>query len=157
MTLCQACESLQGCCAVLRRGDSSLCELFTGSIVDASDVEAIEVEQKNCRQSGGDWRSIWSWIDRGEWVEAGELRDTGLTFQAKEYLPINRWVDDLEVDKSELRRIIYSAFGRLTSDVWVDYLRCRLDPTVKAVMLVAEVCSPQASQLEPIIRDHLAR
>lgn len=28
------------------------------------------------------------------------LRDTGLTLLAKEYLPINRWVDDLEVDKS---------------------------------------------------------
>ncbi|KAF4732441.1 hypothetical protein FOZ62_011094, partial [Perkinsus olseni] len=82
---------------------------------------------------------------------------TGLAFRAKEFAPINRWVDNREIDKSALRRILYSAFARLTSDAWVEYLRCRLHPTVKAVMMVAKFCSPQAFLLEPHLRDQQAR
>ncbi|KAF4737201.1 hypothetical protein FOZ63_028741 [Perkinsus olseni] len=153
----QACEALQGCCAASRRGDASSCDLFTGTIVDASNTTTLESERERCHEAGGEWRPVWSWIDKGEWVTSGELRETGLAFRAKEFSPINRWVDNREIDKSALRRILYSAFARLTSDAWVGYLRCRLHPTVKAMMMVAKFCSPQAPLLEPHLRDEQAR
>ncbi|KAF4671932.1 hypothetical protein FOL47_001085 [Perkinsus chesapeaki] len=47
----QACEALQGCCMMKRRGDSSACELFSGKILDASNSTALVFERARCLET----------------------------------------------------------------------------------------------------------